>query len=293
MSAPSASSGTVGEMLASGTASLEGAGGEEQRANDELLLAYLLDTDRGGLFVRRGERIGATLAERYAEWIRRRSNREPLQHVTGEQEFYGLALASDRRALVARPETEGIVEAVLKLVPPRGARVADLGTGGGCIAVALAVQRPDLAIEALDISADALALARENAVRHGVESRIRFTRADFTDPPEAWRGVMDLVVSNPPYARDDEWDSLEPEVRDQDPRSAIVAGPTGLEAYGALAPVSFGLLCAGGRLVLELGMGQAPAVSEIASDAGLEVIDVRPDFCGIERVLVARKPEAA
>ena len=178
MSSPSASSETVGDLLAYATASLAGAGVDAARANAELLLAYLLDTDRGGLFVRRGERVDAALAERYADWIRRRATREPLQHVTGQQEFYGLAMATDRRALVPRPETEGLVEAVLKLDPPRGARVADLGTGGGCIAVALAVERPDLTIDALDVSADALELACENAARHGVDQRVRFTRAE-------------------------------------------------------------------------------------------------------------------
>jgi release factor glutamine methyltransferase len=285
-----ASPGTVGEALARATSELRRAGVSEAGANAELLLAHLLDTDRGGLFVRRHDPLDAAVGVRYAGWVRRRASREPLQHVTGEQEFHGLMLKADRRALVPRPETEGLVEVALNLDLPDGARVADLGTGSGCIAIALAVERADLVIDALDRSSDALELARENAVRHDVAARVRFTRCDLATPPTAWRAVMHLVVSNPPYVTEPEWENLEPEVRDHDPRAALVAGPTGLEAYAALAPASFGLLRPGGRLVLELGDTQAGDVREIVTRAGFEVIAVRPDLRGIDRVLVAVKP---
>jgi release factor glutamine methyltransferase len=285
-----ASPDTIGDALAEATASLRRAGVAEAHANAELLLAHLLDTDRGGLFVRRREKLEPAVATRYAGWVRRRAAREPLQHVTGTQEFYGLALGTDRRALVPRPETEGVVEAALGCDPPRGARVADLGTGTGCIAVALATARPDLVIDAVDLSAEALELARENAARHGVASSVHFEQGDFATPPAAWNGVMDLVVSNPPYVSEREWETLEPEVRDHDPRVALVAGPTGLEAYSALVPSSFVLLRPGGRLVLELGDRQAGGVRAIVEGAGFDAVEVRPDLRGIDRVLVATKP---
>ena len=178
------SSETIGDALRAGTARLERAGVGAARHDAELLLAHLLGTDRGGLFLRRGDTLDGRIAQRYSGWIRRRAGREPLQHVTQVQEFYGLSLLTDRRALVPRPETEGLVEAALGLAPASGARVVDLGTGSGCIVVALAVVRPDLRIHALDRSPTALALARENAARHEVEARIEFVEGDL------YRGVV-------------------------------------------------------------------------------------------------------
>jgi release factor glutamine methyltransferase len=279
---------TIGEALSEGSARLERAGVPVARHDAELLLATLLGTDRGGLFLRRRETLEGRTAQRYSGWIGRRAGREPLQHVTQVQEFFGLSLLVDRRALVPRPETEGLVQAVLDLAPLR--RVVDLGTGSGCIAVALAVERKDLRIHALDRSPAALALARRNAARHAVETRIEFVEGDLASPPESWRGTVDLVVSNPPYVSETSWRTLEPEVREHDPREALVAGPTGLEAYRALAPPSFALLKPAGHLVLELGDGQAEAVRAIVARAGFEVLQVRPDLRGIPRVLVAVKP---
>jgi release factor glutamine methyltransferase len=273
-----------------GTARLERAGVTAARHDAERLLADLLGTDRGGLFLRRDALLDRRIARRYSDWIRRRAGREPLQHVTEVQEFYGLSLLADRRALVPRPETEGLVAAALDLAPASGARVVDLGTGSGCIVVALAVERSDLRILALDNSPEALALARENAARHDVGARIEFVEGDLACPPESWQGTVDLVVSNPPYVSEADWHTLEPEVREHDPREALLAGPTGLEAYRALAPSSFALVVPAGYLVLELGHRQAESVRAIVSDAGFDVLQVRPDLCGIPRVLVAQKP---
>ena len=234
----------------------------------------------------REEPLAPESRARYREWVLRRAAREPLQHVVHEAEFCGLKLRSDGRALVPRPETEGLVEAALALDLPPGSRVADLGTGSGAIAIALAVARPDLELWALDLSPQALALAQENAELHGVASRIRFELGDMAAPPAAWRGQMRLVLSNPPYVAAAEWEALEPEVR-RDPRAALVAGPSGLEAYEALAGPARELLAPGGHLVLELGAGQAREVERIVAAAGLTVREVRRDFRGIERVLVA------
>jgi len=292
VNAQSVSPGTIGAALADATTEFERCGVPEARANAELLLAHLLDADRGWLWVHRRDPLAHAVATHYADWVRRRAAREPLQHLTGVQEFYGRSFVADARALVPRPETEGLIDAVLSLALPRDARVAELGVGGGCIAVTLAVERPHFTIDALDLSQSALDLARENAQRFGVSSRIRLMPGDLAVPPAEWREAMHVVVSNPPYGRESEWPTLEPEVREHDPREAFVAGPSGLEAYRALASPAHDLLLAGGYLVLELGAGQANDVRGIVAGAGFSLREVRPDLNGIDRVLVACKDVA-
>jgi release factor glutamine methyltransferase len=280
---------TIGATLDRAAARLAAAGVAPARTEAVLLLAHLLETDRGGVLVRRREALPSATATRFAGFVERRARREPLQHVTGIEEFCGLTLGIDARALVPRPETEGLVEAALGLALPPGPPVADLGTGSGCIAVALAVRRPDLRVHALDLCPEALSLARENAARHGVERRIDFVRGDFAVAPAAWHGRMSVVLSNPPYVSEAEWTALEPEVRDHDPRLALVAGPTGTEAYAALLPAALELLVRGGWIVLELGFGQAERVRALAQALGYRDVEVRPDWASIPRVLVARR----
>ncbi len=218
--------------------------------------------------------------------------REPLQHITGSREFHGLDFRVDGRALIPRPETEGLVDAVLGLDLPRGARVADLGTGSGCIAVTLAAKGGDLQLFAVDASEDALALARQNARRHGVERRIEFLHADMRATPASWQGTMRAIACNPPYVSEGEWSGLEPEVRDHDPRQALVAGATGLELYPVVARAAFDLLGPAGMLVLELGYGQDEAVGALLEEAGFSVIEIRPDLNRVLRVLLAERPAA-
>jgi release factor glutamine methyltransferase len=261
----------------------------EPRREAELLLGHLIGKDRGGVVARRPDPLDASLAARFEGLVRRREDREPLQYLTGEQEFLGLAFRVDSRVLVPRPETEGVVAAAIGLGLREGARVADLGTGSGCIAVALAVARPDLRVHALDVSRDALLVAKGNAERHGAGARIAFELADLASPPAAWLGVMDAVLSNPPYVAEDEWAGLSPEVRDYEPRVALVPGPTGLEAYGAVAASAFRLLRAGGRLVVELGFKRELGARDAVARAGLGDVEVLPDLRGIPRVLVASK----
>jgi len=280
---------SIGQRLTEAISALENAGVPEARLNAELLLADLLGTDRGGLLVRRREPLKPALAERYEVMLRRRAGREPLQHILGAQEFYGLSFRVDRRVLIPRPETEGLVDAALALDLPRRARVVDLGTGSGCLAVALAVERRDLRVAGLDCSPEALEVARHNARRHAVDDRIDFREGRIARPPEEWRGAMDLVVSNPPYVSEQDWNGLEPEVRDHDPREALVAGPTGLEVFEELLPAAFGLLRPDGVFIAEIGCGTESAVGSLAATAGFRAIDVRPDLRGIPRVLVAER----
>lgn len=268
---------------------LRRAGTPNAKLEAELLLAKVLGTDRGGVLARRDDALTPEVASRYDAWIDRREKREPFQHIVGVQEFYGLEFRVDRRVLIPRPETEGLVDAILGLDLPNHARVVDLGTGSGCIAIALAVKRRDLELYALDRSTDALELAHENAFRHEVDDRIEFRSGDLAAPPEDWLGLMDVVVSNPPYVSAEDWQGLMPEVRDYDPREALVPGPTGLEAYGPLVRSAFALLRPEGSLVLELGWGQADRVRELVAEAGFRGMQVRPDLRSIPRVLVAEK----
>ena len=272
-------------MIAEAASRLERAGVAAARAEAQLLLARLLGTDRGGVAARGSDPVDDEIGARFADWVARRERREPFQHITGSAEFHGLEMRVDARALIPRPETEGIVDAALEREP---LSLADLGTGSGCIAVALAVRRTELRVHALDRSGDALELARENARAHGVESRVELRSGDMAAPPEEWRAAMDVVVSNPPYVAEDAWRELEPEVRDHDPREALVPGPTGLEAYPQVARGACELLRPDGVLIVELGQGQAAAVREIFARHGLQPLEVRSDLRGIERVLIAR-----
>jgi len=280
----------VGALLDQATKRLADAGVPDPRLEAQLLLSWLLGTDRGGLLVRRNERLDDEPLGRYAEWISRRERREPAQHILGSQEFYGRSFHVDRRVLVPRPESETLIDTVLALELPSRARVADLGTGSGCLALTLAAERPQDEIWALDRSADALAVARANAELHGLQARVRWVQADLADPPRAWSGTMNVVVCNPPYVSEAEWVGLQPEVRDHDPREALVPGPSGLEAYAVLAPVALRLAEPGGYLVVELGYGQEDSVRSLVEQAGFRGVRTLADLRGVTRVLVGRRP---
>lgn len=276
----------VSAALEEAVARLAAAGIERPRDEALRLLALVLGTDRGGVLSRRPDPLPGAAEARLASFLRRREAREPLQYLTGETEFHGLVLAVDRRVLIPRPETEEVVDAVLGLGLPRGGTVADLGTGSGCIALAVKAARPDLTVLALERSEDALAVARANGRRHGLD--VTFVQGDFAHPPPAWVGRLHTVVANPPYVTEAEWEGLAPEVRDHEPRGALVPGESGLEAYRALIPAAFPLLVPGGALVLELGWRSAEGVRALAEAGGYLGLEVRTDVRGVPRILVGR-----
>jgi release factor glutamine methyltransferase len=274
-------------------------GSPTARRDAELLLLRVIGWDRAWLLTHADSTSGAELtpvqAKQYESWIARRARQEPVQYIVGEQEFYGLAMRVTPAVLIPRPETEHLVEALLGRIsekPPsniRGTkqpaaqeraqlRICDVGTGSGAIAVALAHELPLAQVTALDISTAALAVARENAERHGVAERMKFVESDLLGAVRGER--FDAVVSNPPYVADSE--NLEAQVRDYEPRTALIAGPTGQEVYERLIPEALDALVAGGWLMLEIGHGLREAVAELLT--GWDDVEFAQDLQGIPRV---------
>jgi len=207
--------------------------------------------------------------------VRRRLRREPVAYITGRRGFRRLDIAVDRRALIPRPETELLVEVALEARPQT---VLDIGTGSGAVALAIADELPGAAVTATDTSSDAVDLARINAQRLGLADRVRIEPGSVPD------GDFDLVVANLPYVREEEWAGLAPQIRDWEPREALVAGADGLDAIRAVVPH----LAAGG-VALEVGEGQAAAVATLVEAAGFGDVEARRDLAGIERVVVGRR----
>ena len=264
---------------------LAGAGVPDPHVDAEILVAHVLGVQRSALDA--GETIDDAALVALEPLVERRLRREPLQHVLGEWGFRRLTLSVDGRALVPRPETEIVVGRCLELMAPLEApRVLDVGTGSGAIALAVADEHAGARVTAVDSSRDALALARENAERTGLAGRVELVHGHLLAGLD---GPFDLVVSNPPYVGEEEVAGLEPEVRDGDPRQALVgSGLTEAIAAGALA-----VLGPGGALVLEVGDGQAADVASLLDSLGYGDVSVTPDLRGLDRVVEARRPEAA
>lgn len=250
--------------------------------------------------------VGALVHHRVTAMVARRLGGAPLQYVLGSWQFRGLDLMVDPRVLIPRPETEVVVQVAIDELVARGARVgrtdpwsaglteyavADLGTGSGAIALALAAELPDAAVWATDVSEDALVVARANLAAIGsAATRVRMVEGDwFAALPEALRGGLRLIVSNPPYVTEAEHPGLPPEVRDHEPHGALVSGPSGLEAVAHLVAAAPGWLEPDGVLVVELAPHQRDDALAAATDAGFTA-EVRPDLTGRDRVLVARHP---
>lgn len=222
----------------------------------------------------------------------RRLGREPLSQILGTQPFWTLELKVTPDVLTPRSDTETLVEAVLKDTPDRQAdlRILDIGTGSGAIVLALLSELPHARGIATDISPAALDVARENAERCGLTDRIEFIETRWAD---GVTGPFDIVVSNPPYIAPDVIETLEPEVRDHEPRLALDGGATGLEAYPHVFGASLTLLKPGGRVAVEIGYDQAEPVTDLARSKGLETITVKTDLAGHDRVIMASRPSSS
>lgn len=272
------------EVLQSGTSYLSKKGVDEARLNMEHLIAHVLQCRRMDLYLRFDQILPEPELERLRALLKRRGEGEPLQHLLGTVEFHGLELICDHRALVPRPETEYLVERVIQQVP-QPATVLDMCTGSGCIGLALAKAWPDTAVTLVDLSEDALELARLNASRLGLE-RVKLLRSDLFEKltGQCW----ELIVSNPPYIPTAEVDSLSREVR-RDPRMALDGGANGLVLVQTLLTGARQHLSLGGQIVLEIGMGQAAEVMRMAEAAGLGQTRAELDLQGVERFVWAKQ----
>ena len=276
---------TFREQLDAATTTLEAAGVQTARVDAEWLLAGLLGIGRAGVRIDLSRVLSAPLAERYADAVRRRARREPLQRILGWEDFLGLRIRLTEAVLVPRPETEALVEWALTLLPPPGPRrllALDLGTGSGCIACALAAGRSDLDVVALDVSRAAAAVARDNAHALDLAPRVRVVVADLL---EGVRDLSaDLIVSNPPYLPTGLVAGLEPEVRSHEPRIALDGGADGLALIRRLAAVGRTCLRRAGVLVVETAGGaQVAAAASLLRGAGFQSVAVRADLAGVDR----------
>jgi release factor glutamine methyltransferase len=276
---------TVLETIQKSTDFLAKRGVESPRLQSELLLAHLLKMPRMKLYLNFERALTEAETDTLRDWIKRRGQREPLQHITGSVSFCGYEIAVNRHTLVPRPETEMLAElgwTFLSTLTP--ATALDVGTGTGCIAIALASKSPNAKISASDISPEALALAKENASKNKVQ--IEFLQGDgFAALPGDAK--FDLIISNPPYIPTAEIETLEPEVRDFDPRGALDGGADGLDFYRMLAAKAKAFLNPGGKIMLEFGDGQAPAIRAIFENEKWIVEAVKDDYSQRQRILVA------
>ena len=262
----------------------KGKGIESSRLEAELLLAATLGLDRIGLYVNFERPLDADESAAFRERVQRRAQREPLQYILGETEFWSLMFNVDPAVLVPRADTEVLVEeALMRIEGP--ARVLDVGTGSGAIGIALAHEKPEILVTALDCSEPALAVAHSNAQRNGVADRVICLAGDLAALPA---GPFEMVVSNPPYIPTKDWQELMPEVRNHEPRLALDGGGDGLEAYRQLACQVCRILTPGGWLLVEVGIGQAEEVTALFKAAGLKEISQRDDYAGIPRVVMAK-----
>jgi release factor glutamine methyltransferase len=295
---------TIAEAISEGAARLRDSSVDEERRTAGLLLGHALGVGRAELLIRSNEQTGESQYETYLHLIERRASGEPLQYITGRQEFYGLDFIVTPEVLIPRPETEFLVEQVIKLAriealdeaaqqgAGRAPLIVDLGTGSGCVAVAVAAHIHNARVLAVDISGAALGVARRNAERHGVAGRIELIEGDLLDPL-AGRGLdqsVDIIASNPPYVEEGRPELVQREVREWEPAVALFGGPDGLDFYRRLIAGAPKYLRPGGHMVMEIGYTQLEPIREIISSSGLDLIDVTGDLRGIPRTLTLRKP---
>jgi release factor glutamine methyltransferase len=279
---------TVLEIIKRSTEFLAKHGVESARLNAELLIGHALALKRMQLYLQFERPLTEHELAVIRPLVKRRSEREPLQYIIGHTEFCGLKLKVDRRALIPRPETELLVELIKESCasqPP--SRVLDLGTGSGAIILALGHAYPSAELVAIDASADALALAQENAATLGLSERVRWAKSDWFSAVDAGEPPFGLIVSNPPYLSDEEVAATEPEVRKHEPHAALGSGPSGLEAIATIVREARARLVPGGRLALETGPSQHAAILELVRAAGYATGESRKDLTGRDRFILA------
>lgn len=262
---------------------------DSPRLNAELLVGHALGLPRMRLYLEFERPLTEAELASVREMVRRRGKREPLQHIIGHADFYGLRLKTDRRALIPRPETEYLVEMVVARVaaPPRN--ILDLGTGSGAIALALATAFPEARVTAVDSSGEALGLAAENAALTGLTGRVTLVEADWHQGLPGGE-PYDLIVSNPPYLSHDETASSAPEVRDHEPSSALTADDGGFSDLEAIARASAGFLLPGGMLALETGIGHHARLTFILGESGYVRTESVADLAGRDRIVLSWRP---
>jgi release factor glutamine methyltransferase len=279
---------TIAEATHAAATRLGAAAGEDARLEAEVLLAHVLGVDRAHVLAQLHETIDARAASAYQSLVDRRVGREPLAYIVGWREFYGIEFICTPDVLIPRPETEMLVDLALEEVGRRnsGVRIVDVGTGSGAVAVAVALHAPAAHVTATDASESSLSVARRNAQRSGVSDRVTFAVGDLL----AGAGTFDVILANLPYVSESEWRSLEPEVRDHEPRDALVGGDTGIEAIARLIGEAPEHLTFAGVIAAEIGETQAGELLTIAHQFFPDGhAYVMKDFAGKDRMLVIRR----
>lgn len=290
---------TIRELLAATQEWFEKRGIESARLDAELLLADALQESRMNLYLDRDRPLKAEEVAAYRERVKRRGQFEPVAYIVGEKEFYGRAFAVSPAVLIPRPDTESVVEACLeRLAPDESRTVIDVGTGSGCIAITLACERPRLQVVGIDISDEALEMARKNAEALGVADRCRFVKGDLLSvDDESVRSMpaesVAMVVSNPPYISGEQMKTLMPDVRDHEPDLALRGkGADGLGHYRTMVEQTTERLAKDGALVFEIGFDQGAGIRTLSAP-GLSKADVQKDLSGNDRIAIFLRPEAA
>ncbi len=280
---------TVRGLLVEGTAALDAAGIPTARQDAEWILASVLGVERFDLFVEPAGEVSSLAAARYRAWVDRRTAHEPLQYILGFEDFHGLRLTVTPEVLIPRPETEGLVEWAIEILKDRaGAEVADLGTGSGAIACAVAAGLPEVEVLAIERSLGALAVAFGNVRRLGLADRVHLLAGDLFEPLGAVRAGLDLVVANPPYLPSAILGSLPPEVSTHEPRLALDGGPDGMAVIRRIIAGAPAVLRPGGWLLMEIGEEQAGPLASLMAAEGFSGIQARRDLRGIERYIGGR-----
>ncbi len=280
---------TIGEALRRVAGELTRAGLDDPRLEARRIVAWAAGLDGAGLISRECDPVSETIRDALESGLAHRLARRPLAHLEGWTDFRGLRLKSDARALVPRSDSECVVDLALERLPAgRRAAIADLGTGSGCLLLALLDARPLASGTGIDRSAGAIALARENCILCGVSERAEFQQASWVDWP-GWQ-ACDLIISNPPYIASDVLDTLAPEVGEHEPRAALDGGRDGLDAYREIVSLGAARMTPGATMVLEIGHDQRDPVSALLESAGFTDLTFRRDLEGRDRAICALRP---